>query len=134
MKAGSVLAALGLSLMIGGMVFFGAIIAPLVFTKLPPDISGPFIRAIFPRYYAFIAAAAFLGMIGFILRGETFSGFILLFVIAAVLWAWLWLIPHLNAWRDAGNMLAFDRGHKASTWLNGAELIAAAWLLLRLVL
>jgi hypothetical protein len=31
-------------------------------------------------------------------------------------------------------MLAFDRGHKASTWLNGAELIAAAWLLLRLVL
>ncbi len=128
------LAVLGLGLMVGGMVFFGAIVAPLLFTKLPPEVLGAFIRAVFPRYYGFVAAAAFMGMVGFILRGETVSGFVLLMVIGAVLWAWLWLIPHLNAWRAAGDVVAFERGHAVSTWLNGAELIAGVWLLVRLVL
>ena len=39
-----------LSLIIGGMFFFAAIMTPLVFTKLPPEISGPFIRQTFPVY------------------------------------------------------------------------------------
>jgi hypothetical protein len=39
-----------LSLVIGGMFFFATIMTPLVFTKLPPDISGPFIRKAFPIY------------------------------------------------------------------------------------
>ena len=39
-----------LALIIGGMFFFAAIMTPLVFTKLSPEISGPFIRQAFPVY------------------------------------------------------------------------------------
>jgi hypothetical protein len=52
-----------LSLIIGGMFFFAAIMTPLVFTKLPAEISGPFIRQAFPLYSKAMAgmtlAAAF---------------------------------------------------------------------------
>ena len=39
-----------MALVLGGMFFFAAIMTPLVFTKLPPEISGPFIRQAFPVY------------------------------------------------------------------------------------
>ena len=39
-----------LSLILGEMFFFLAIMPPLVFTKLPPEISGPFIRQAFPVF------------------------------------------------------------------------------------
>ena len=39
-----------LALITGGMFFFAAIMTPLVFTKLPPETSGPFIRQAFPVY------------------------------------------------------------------------------------
>jgi hypothetical protein len=129
--AGNILILLGLSALVGGMLFFGAVVAPLVFTKLAPDVSGPFIRAVFPFYYGFVGASAAVAGLGYLLRGQTISAFVMLVVLVAVLWAWLWLIPYLNAVRDAGNMAAFDRGHKFSTWLNGAELVAALWLLVR---
>jgi hypothetical protein len=133
-RAGTICATLGLALLVGGMIFFGAIVAPLVFTQLPIEVVGPFIRLIFPWYYGFIASAALLAMFGFSARRQRISAAILCAVLIAVLWAWLWLIPHLNAWREAGQMTRFAIGHKISTWLNAAELIAAIWLLLRLVL
>ena len=34
----------------GAMLFFGAVIAPLVFKHLPAYTSGPFIRRVFPVY------------------------------------------------------------------------------------
>ena len=37
-----------IALIIGGMSFFATIMTPLVFTKLPPETSGPFIREVFP--------------------------------------------------------------------------------------
>jgi hypothetical protein len=132
-KLGGVVAVLGLALLVGGMVFFGAVVAPLVFTKLPAGVAGPFIRAMFPFYFGFVAAAAFLAMMGFILRLQSFSAFVMLLVLAAVLWAWLWLVPQMDGWRAAGDVAAFDRGHEISTWLNGVELLAAVWLLVRVV-
>ena len=37
-------------------MFFACIMTPLVFTKLPPEISGPFIREAFPVYSLAMAA------------------------------------------------------------------------------
>jgi len=128
---GNILSILGLAALVGGMLFFGAIMAPLVFTRLPPDIAGPFIRATFPRYYAYIIVTAAISAGGCLLRGQRVSAIALLALLALTVWLWAWLIPHLNALRDAGNMAAFDRGHRLSVWLNGAELITALWLLIR---
>ncbi len=129
LQTGNILAGLGLAALVGGMLFFGAIMAPLVFTKLPPDIAGPFIRAAFPRYYAFIIASAGIGALGFLLRGQAVSGIALILILLLTCWLWFWLIPHLNALRDAGNSAGFDRGHRLSVWLNGVELITALVIL-----
>jgi len=131
--ASKILAAFGLAALIGGMVFFAAVMAPLVFTKLPPAVAGPFIRAVFPFYYLYCAISAAVAASGFWLRRQRKSALVLLVIIAAVLWAWLWLIPALDAMRAAGNTAGFNRGHSESVYLNAAELLAACWLLLRLV-
>jgi len=133
-QTGSLLAGLGLAALVGGMLFFGAIMAPLVFTKLPPDIAGPFIRAAFPRYYAFIIVSAAIGAFGFLLRGQAISAIALILIVLLTSWLWFWLIPHLNALREAGNSAGFDRGHRLSVWLNAVELIMALILLGRFAL
>ncbi len=130
-NTGNILAALGLSALVGGMLFFGAIMAPLVFTKLPPEYSAPFIREAFPRYYAFIVISAAVGGFGFWLRGQALSAIALLIIVLVTLWLWFWLIPHLSVLREAGNTVGFNRGHRLSVWINGAELVTALWLLIR---
>jgi hypothetical protein len=131
LKTGNILTALGLSALVGGMLFFGAVMAPLVFTKLPPDVAGPFIRAAFPFYYAYMIVAAGIGVVGFLCRRQVVSALVLLIVALVTVWLWAWFIPYLDAVRAAGNMVVFDRGHRMSVWINGAELIAALWLLIR---
>jgi hypothetical protein len=133
-KAGSVAAGLGLALLVGGMVFFGAVVAPLIFTKLPAADAGVFIRAIFPFYFLYVAVGAGVAAMGFLGRRQAISAAVMAVVFIEALWAWVWLIPHLNAWREAGDVGAFRWGHDISTWANGAEILAAGWLLVRLVL
>ena len=86
-----------LALIIGGMFFFAAIMTPLVFTKLPPEISGPFIRVAFPVYSQVMAGmtlAAVFSLWGFSESVYLISVFILF------VWAWLWLMPLINRYRD----------------------------------
>ncbi len=115
------------------MVFFAAVMAPLVFMRLPAAVGDPFIRAAFPFYYLYCAVSAGVAALGFMLLRQRVSVAVLLVIVAAVLWAWFWLLPELDAMRAAGNVAGFDRGHTESVWLNGAELLAACWLLVRLV-
>ena len=129
------IAALGLSALVGGMLFFGAIMAPLVFTQLPPDAAGPFIRAAFPRYYAFVAGSSVIAGFGLLLRGQSLSAIALFLVGLVTLWLWFWLIPHfLNALREAGDSAGFDRGHRLSVWVNGVELVTGIVVLVRLAI
>jgi hypothetical protein len=128
---GNILTALGLAALVGGMLFFGAVMAPLVFTKLPLDTAGPFIRAAFPRYYAFMIASSALAAVGFLLRGQAASAVVAVLLVAVTVWLWLWFMPHLDALRVAGDTLGFKRGHRLSVYINGAELLAALALLLR---
>ncbi len=134
LQPGNVIAALGLAALVGGMLFFGAVMAPLVFTKLPADMAAVFIRAAFPRYYAFVTVSAAIAALGFLLRRAPVSAVALLLVAAVTLWLWFWLIPHLNALRDAGNAAGFSRGHRLAVWLNGLELLTALAILVEFAL
>ncbi len=128
MRVGSILALLGTGLLAGGMLFFGAVMAPLVFTRLPLAVAGPFIRTAFPFLYAYCMATAGIALLGYGLRRSRAAlvpGVILL----CTLWSWLWMLPHLDALRLAGNHAAFARGHLLSTWLFGLELALALWRL-----
>jgi hypothetical protein len=130
-KAATILTQLGLAFLTGGMVFFGAIVAPLVFTQLPPDIAGPFIRTMFPFYYAYLTATALLATIGYALSRRRVSVFVSASIAVVAVMLWFWLIPELDALRLAGNAAGFARGHTFSVWVNFAQLLAALSLLIR---
>jgi hypothetical protein len=129
---GNILAFLGLGALVGGMLFFGAVMAPLVFTHLPLSVAGPFIRAAFPWYYTYTLITAGLGALGLLLRRQRLAVLVPLAIIAATAWLWVYFLPLLDIWRATGNAPAFNRGHNLSVWINGAELFAALLLLIRL--
>jgi hypothetical protein len=126
---GGFLAVMGLAALLGGMLFFGTVMTPLVFGKLPPDISGPFIRATFPRYYLYVVIAATVAAFGLLIHGKPWYALAAILIAGATLWLWLEWIPHINALRDAGDHAAFDRAHKLSVYANGAEFIVVVLLL-----
>lgn len=87
--------------LLGGMVFFAAILAPLVFTKLDGATAARFIRATFPRYYLYVAVAAALGGAGLVWADRP-AGLALLAVAAVTVWLRQGLMPAINRMRDAG--------------------------------
>lgn len=131
---GSFLAVMALAALFGGMLFFGAVMTPLVFSQLPPETAGPFIRAAFPRYYLFLIVCSAIAAIGLLMRGNPWYALVAVIVTGITLWLWLEWIPHLNALRDAGNQVDFRRGHRLSVWVNAAEFIAVLLLLVGVAL
>lgn len=129
-------ALVSMAILLGAMVFFPAVVAPLVFRTLEPEAAGRFLRALFPRYYLFMVVTA--GLAGsLLLPSDPFAGVALLAVAVSTLWVRGWLVPRLNAWRDRaleGDAAAdarFARGHRFSVVLNVLQLLLVGALLVR---
>ena len=122
--------------LLGGMVFFAAILAPLVFTKLDGATAARFIRATFPRYYLYVAVAALLGAVGLI-WADRLSGIVLLVVALLTVWLRQGLMPALNRLRDAGlagdaaSNARFDRMHRVSVGVNMVQMLAVLLVVAR---
>ena len=125
-----------LALIIGGMFFFAAIMTPLVFTKLPPEISGPFIRQTFPVYSQAMAGMTLAAALSLWSYSESVY---LISVVILFLWAWLWLMPRINRYRDEqlkGNEKAektFNILHRLSVVVNLAQMGMIGFVLYRVV-
>jgi hypothetical protein len=96
-----------LALIIGGMVFFAAVMTPLVFTKLPPEISGPFIREVFPFLLFIWTWKWLMPKINYFRDGE------------------------LGGDEKAGK--AFNMLHKLSVYINLAQMIIVTAVFLKIV-
>lgn len=124
------------ALVLGGMMFFACIMTPLVFTKLPPAISGPFIREAFPVYSLAMAILTFLA--GALFFGSQVS-LLLFLVFAMFIFGWKVLMPIINKYRDAqlaGDLSStkpFERLHRASVVLNTFQLIIVAVVFVQLI-
>lgn len=136
------LAGLALALTFGGMTFFSAVMAPLIFTRLPSEAAGAFIREVFPWYYLSMGATSLFALL-MLLPGigqgliwpALFTGVALLgFVFARQI-----LMPMINRARDAslaGDPIAgqrFKRLHGLSVMINGIQwlaVLAALWIIL----
>jgi len=128
---GSILAVVGLGILVGGMLFFGAVMAPLVFTHLPLPEAGAFIRAAFPWYYGFTLASAALALLGLLLQRRLRAAAVPGAVILITAWSLLWLLPKMDALKAANDSAGFSFWHNVSVWLNGGALFAALLLLIR---
>ena len=59
--------------LLGGMLFFPSVVAPVVFKALPEEQAGAFLRAMFPRYYSFIIVLGVAACVSYALA-ESGSG------------------------------------------------------------
>lgn len=126
-----------LALIIGGMFFFAAIMTPLVFTKLPPEISGPFIRQAFPVYSQAMAGMTLAATLFLWSFSESVY---LVTVFILFIWAWLWLMPRINRYRDdqlRGNQKAgktFNILHRLSVGINLAQMWVIGFVFYRVMI
>ena len=126
-----------LALTLGGMFFFAAIMTPLVFTKLSPAISGPFIRQAFPVYSQAMAGMTLVAAIT--LWSNSLSVY-LAAVFILFIWGWLWLMPKINYHRDEqlrGNDKAtkrFNLLHRLSVAINLGQMWVVGFVLYKAVL
>jgi len=126
-----------MALVLGGMFFFAAIMTPLVFTKLPPEISGPFIRQAFPVYSQAMAGMTLVAAI-------TIWNYSLSLNLAVVfiffIWGWLWLMPKINYYRDEqlrGNEKAsksFNLLHRISVVINLGQMWVVGFVLYKTII
>ena len=101
---------------LGIIVFQSAVLAPLVFSQLKDGSSGPFLRALFPRFFLILAglslATSLSSYFGEFTRGTVLGCISLALALVAYV-----LIPGTNRARDEGRTAAFKRLHLASVLL-----------------
>lgn len=137
----TILPAIGLyatALLFGAMAFFSGVVAPLVFVKLDAPTAGGFIRQLFPWYYLVIIVLAGAGALALLPVGARGAHFLAIVCALGIVSRQL-LMPRINAARDA--MLAgdtareamFNRLHRASVWINGAQILLVGIVLFHFV-
>lgn len=140
----TLLAGLALALTWGGMTFFSAVMAPLVFTKLPIKTAGTFIREIFPWYYLAMGLTTLLAVL-FLLpgigAGVGWPAALSMLALIGFVMARQVLMPRINQARDAelagdaGAGKRFKRLHSMSVLINAAQwfaILVALWMLIGL--
>lgn len=137
-----VLAVVAVALVLGGMVFFAAFMTPLVFAKLPRETAGAFLAQVFPVYYQVMAVAAALAVLfaGMADLAQPIGANTVLLALVALgfvgaRYALLPRIERQRAGRQAGEpaaMRAFAQLHRRSVFLNLAQMIAVAVVLVRM--
>lgn len=125
----------------GGMAFFAAVYAPLVFIKLEAVVAGRFIRQVFPVYYLAMTITSAVAA-GALALGSTHGAtdMVAMGLVCAAFWfVRQRLVPLINRTRDAsaaGDTTAarrFDRLHRLSVIVNGIQLVVVLVVLARFV-
>jgi hypothetical protein len=115
------------SMLLGAMLFFSFLVAPITFIKLEAKSAGQLIRSIFPHYYIIIII---FSLVSGVLRSFAHhTSAVLMFLITiSGLFSRQILIPNINNYRDAeiaGDANAkskFDRWHRLSVGINGGQI------------
>ena len=119
------------SLVLGVMLFFSFVLAPMIFKVLPPENAGVFVRAIFPYYY--LVNLLILCIISsFYIYYETFvlDFYIILFCTLLFFFNLIFLMPKINKYKDQQNEKGFKISHFISVIINFMQLIALGVVLL----
>ncbi len=125
--------------LVGSMMFFAIVVAPVVFKTLPSETAGRFLRAMFPRYYTWGVVVSLVGLVA-AFWVDVVPMIIIAVVASLFLYAKNLLMPKINASRDAG--LAGDPGakrrfsqlHRRSVLINGLQIIALSTVFVHVAL
>ena len=119
------------SMVLGIMLFFSFVVAPVTFTVLDEENSRKFIRKIFPYYYTANLLIIFLVLIFFVIQ-KTFSLNFYLILTVAILFALsnYILMPLINKYKDEKQDKKFKYSHFISVVINFIQMILLVVILI----
>ena len=119
------------SMILGIMLFFSFVIAPVVFTTLDDENARKFIRRIFPFYYNVNLVISFIVLLTFFFLSKFGIKFILILIIT-ILFAIsnYYLMPLINKYRDEKQNKKFKYSHFISVIINFVQMILLVLLLI----
>ena len=120
-----------IAMILGIMLFFSFVIAPVVFTTLDEDNARKFIRRIFPFYYNVNLTISFVILLIFLFLSKLSVDFylILLITILFAISNYL-LMPLINKYRDEKQDKKFKYSHFISVVINFVQMICLVFLLI----
>ena len=118
------------SMILGIMLFFSFVIAPVVFTTLDENNARKFIRRIFPFYYNVNLGVSFIVLITFILSSKIGVDFYIILAITVLFATSNYLLmPLINKYRDEKQEKKFKYSHFLSVLINFVQMICLVFVL-----
>ena len=118
------------AMILGIMLFFSFVIAPVVFTTLDEDNARKFIRRIFPFYYNVNLAISFVVLLTFLFLSKLGVDFYLILLITILFATSNYLLmPLINKYRDEKQDKKFKYSHFISVVINFVQMICLVFLL-----
>ena len=119
------------TMILGIMLFFSFVIAPVVFTTLDEDNARKFIRRIFPFYYNVNLAISFIVLLLFLFLSKLGVDFYLILIITILFAISNYLLmPLINKYRDEKQDKKFKYSHFISVAINFIQIIALILIML----
>ena len=119
------------SMVLGIMLFFSFVIAPVVFTTLDEDNARKFIRKIFPFYYNVNLGISLIVVLIFIFLSKLGIDFYLILAICIFFATSNYLLmPLINKYRDEKQDKKFKYSHFISVVINFVQMIFLVLLLI----
>ena len=116
-----------ISIWVGVIVFFSAIIAPTVFKTLDEKSAGVFLRAFFPKYYLFAIVIGLAALASIMIFNIEMSNILYIAIVSMTILSIIsrFMIPIINNARDMGEKgkQKFNRLHALSVSLNVITLV-----------
>ena len=120
-----------IAMILGIMLFFSFVIAPVVFTTLDEDNARKFIRRIFPFYYNVNLAISFIVLLLFLFLSKLGVDFYLILIITILFAISNYLLmPLINKYRDEKQDKKFKYSHFISVVINFFQMICLVFLLI----
>ena len=118
------------SMILGIMLFFSFVIAPVVFTTLDENNARKFIRRIFPFYYNVNLGISFIVLITFLFLSKMGVDFYLILAITLLFATSNYLLmPLINKYRDEKQDKKFKYSHFISVLINFIQMICLVIIL-----
>ena len=112
------------AMILGIMLFFSFVIAPVVFTTLDEDNARKFIRRIFPFYYNVNLGLSLIILITFIFLSKLEIDFYLILIITLLFAVSNYLLmPLINKYRDNKQDKKFKYSHFISVVINFVQML-----------
>ena len=120
-----------MAMILGIMLFFSFVIAPVVFTTLEEDNARMFIRRIFPFYYNVNLGLSLIVLLTFLFLSKLGIDFYLILIITLLFATSNYLLmPLINKYRDEKQDEKFKYSHFISVVINFIQMVFLVVLLI----